>query len=258
VKEAEAGRARADAMVDYWKGQLKRIENSKTIEPQVIEESRYQLRAAEAGREEVDAKVQSTKAAHDESVAKRTKAAADVTAAKARQGVAEADRRRMAALVSYAKIRAPFAGIVTKRNVDTGAFLQPAPGSKADPLLVVARTDKVKVFVDVPETAAPLVSNGAQARIRVQALGEREFSGVVTRTSWALDPKARTLRAEIDLPNPAGKLRPGMYAYVTLTLQSEKVLTLPRSAVQITAGSAFCYLWKDGKQALTEIRIGMR
>jgi HlyD family secretion protein len=258
VKEAEAGRKRAEAMMDYWKGQLKRIETATTIEKQVVEESRYQLRAAEATREEVESKIQSAKAAHEESQAKRAKAAADVAAAKAKRGVAAADQKRMAALVGYSQIRAPYNGVITKRNVDTGAFLQPATGGKAEALLVIMRADKVRIFIDLPESAAPYVGKDAVARVQVEALGRQEFKASVARTAWALDPKSRTLRAEIDLPNANGPLRPGMYSYASVVAQRENVLTLPRTSLMSGGEQYSCYRIADGKAVLTFIQVGLK
>jgi RND family efflux transporter MFP subunit len=258
LQEAEAGRTRAEALVVRWKSELTRLEKAKnSVDPQTIEETRYQLRAAEATREEVEAKVASQQAARDESIAKRAKADADVSAAKARQGVAEADQRRVAALLAYAKIRAPYDGIVTRRNADTGAFLQPATTGKGEALLIVMRTDKVRIFIDVPETAAPFVTNKAVARIRIGALGGQEYRTSVTRTSWALDSRSRTLRAEIDLLNPDGRLRPGMYANATLDLVRENVLTLPAASLLTQGDRTYCFLLTDGKPVKTPVQVGL-
>ncbi len=259
VKEAEAGRASAEALVARWKGELQRLEkvSKTTLDPQTLEETRYQMRSAEAGRDEVEAKVLSARAAHDEALAKKAKAAADVSAAKARLGVAQAAERRVAALVSYTKIRAPYPGVITRRNVDTGAFLQPSPGSKGEALLVIMRQDKVRIYVDVPEMAVPFISKDTPAHVRVPALGGEIFAGAVTRTSWALDAKARTLRAEIDLPNPEGKLRPGMYSYATLVAERSGALTLPATALITQGDQTFCYRVADGKAVRTHVQTGL-
>ena len=88
----------------------------------------------------------------------------------------------------------------------------------AKPVLAVARTDLVRVFVDVPEMESPWVEAGRPASVHVQALGDRIVAGKITRTSWVLGPN-RTLRTELDLPNPEGQLRPGMYVTVHIHLQ---------------------------------------
>ena len=122
---------------------------------------------------------------------------------------------RVKALLQYTQIRAPYAGVVTERNVNRGDFVQPAGTTTAKPLLTVARTDMVRIFVDVPEMDSPWVEAGRTGYVNVQALPDRTVEGKVTRTSWALGAN-RTLRTELDLPNPerpaaAGHVRHGPY-----------------------------------------------
>ena len=112
--------------------------------------------------------------------------------------VAKADRDRIAATLQYAKVRAPYDGVVTKQLMDTGAFVQPSGGAAV--LFVVVRTDPVRLFVDVPEAVAGHVREEMPATVRVEALDEEEIAGKVTRCSWALDTQQRTLRVQIDLP----------------------------------------------------------
>ena len=81
-----------------------------------------------------------------------------------------------------------------------------------------------------PKRTPPWVNKGDQADIRIQVLKGKDFTGQVVRTSYALDRTARTLVAEIDLPNPNDLVRPNMYAYATLTAEHRDVLTLPASA----------------------------
>ena len=137
----------------------------------------------------------------------------------------------MAALVCYTQLRAPFDGIVTKRTIDTGHFVQPAIGAKTEPLFVVEKSDTVRVFVEVPETDAAWVQKYAVATVRVPVLQNRTLTGKVTRTAGSLNRTSRTLLAEIDLPNADGTLRPGMYAYATIAAERPQVLTVPATAV---------------------------
>jgi multidrug efflux pump subunit AcrA (membrane-fusion protein) len=109
--------------------------------------------------------------------------------------------------------------VVIRRTADPGVVAGPPAGDRTEPLLVVASLDPVRVVVAVPESAAVRLGRGARAVVRVEALGGRRLEGKVSRTARALDPRARTLRAEIDLPNPAGRLPPGLLVTVTLTLE---------------------------------------
>lgn len=243
---AEAHIQIADALLDRWKSEHTRLEKMRkdgkgVIEQQTIDESRYQLEAARASREE--------------SLAQRDRAEAAVRVAAAKLEVAQAERRRMAALLDYAEVKAPYDGVVRQRNVDKGHFAQ--PGS-AKPLFVVVQTDPVRIFVDVPETDAVWVANGTPARVRLQALQGREFEGTVTRSTWALDPQTRTLRAEIDVENPRGLLRPGMYAYATILVEHANTWTLPADAVVMQGDQAYCFRVENGKAVRTPLEIGLR
>jgi RND family efflux transporter MFP subunit len=264
VEQAKAGRKRAAAGSLRWRSELKRMEvmtRDGSLDRQNLDETRLQLQAAEAAQEEADAKVRSAGAALDESAARCDKAAADLAAARSRLEVAQSERRRVAALLAYSEIRAPFDGVVADRQVHTGHFLQPSasgPTSKARPLFVVVRTERVRVFLDVPEADAVLVRTGAAARIRVPTLNDREFAGTIAGSSWSLDPAQRTLRTEIDFDNPGELLRPGMYAHAFLPVEQPDALSLPSAAVLVRDGQSFCFCVENGKAVRTPLRIGAR
>jgi HlyD family secretion protein len=257
VVEAQAAAKRAEADVDRFRSELSRIQalgRDKVVQEKVVDEAQSQFRSAEAAREESAAKIESARAGLLESEARLAKAQADVGAAVARVAVAEADYRRMRALLDYTKIIAPFDGVVSQRNVHPGHF---TGGAGKEPLLVVVRTDPVRIFVNVPERDAVLVDPGARAVVRIEALGNREFQGTVARSSWALDSIARTLRAEIDIPNPEGKLRPGMYASAVIVLEEHPgALTVPASAV-VKQGGPFSYVVSGGKAVRKPITLGL-
>jgi multidrug efflux pump subunit AcrA (membrane-fusion protein) len=258
IQEAEAGRERAQANYERWESEYKRFEGlvqRKVIDEQARDETRNQFKAAAAARKEVEAKVHSAQAAARESEAKRNKARADLAAAKAKVRVAQAEEGRFSALLEYSKVRAPYDGVITSRNLHTGHYLS---GTGALPLFVIARTDTVRIVVDVREADALYISAGVPARIRCQMIKEQEFEGKVTRSSWSLDAKARTLRTEVHLPNPQGQLRPGMYAYVTFRAELPGRFTLPASAVLTQGDQTCCYQVVNGKVLRTPVRVGGR
>lgn len=259
VAEVEAGRERADADARRWESELERdkeLVKKKVIEQQTLDEVRYQAEAARAARKEVEAKVQAAKAQAEDRKALRGKADADVLAARARKSAAEAEQRRLEALVQYATVRAPFDGVVTRRHLDVGHFLQPAGDGKGEPLFVVTCMDPVRVFVEVPEADAVWVADKAPARVRIPALRNQEFRGRVTRSAWALEPRNFTLRTAIDLPNPDGRLRPGMYAFAAITLTHADVWTLPAAAVVGQGDAAYVVRVADGKAVRTPVKTG--
>jgi HlyD family secretion protein len=258
---AEAGNIRAEADVTRWQSQYARISQLVTggsLDRKLEDETRDSLKAAEAAHGEVRAKVDAAKATVVQSQADLARAKANEAVARARHGNAEADLSRVKALLRYTKINAPYAGVVTERNVNRGDFVQPASTMTAKPLLAVARMDIVRIFVDVPEMDSPWVEAGRTGYVSVQALPGQIVEGKVTRTSWVLGPN-RTLHTELDIPNPSGHLRPGMYATAHIVLQEHRdVCVLPLSAVVREGKQAACWVVTDGQAARTPLTVGLQ
>jgi RND family efflux transporter MFP subunit len=162
-------------------------------------------------------------------------------------------------MLGYTEIKAPFDGMITRREVDTGHFVQPATAGDAKPLFVVARTDMVRIFVDVPELEAPHVDAGDPAQVRVQALETMSFDAQVVRSSWSLLEANHSLRAEVDVPNSNGVLRPGMYATVVIDLDERPdALTLPAAAIVREGDKTYCMCVASGKIEKRHVELGLR
>ena len=168
----------------------------RVVDRQVLDETQKQLSASRAMR---DAALKAVDARH----AARLSALADVESAKAQVKVAEADERRTAALLAYSKVTAPYDGVITVRNANTGDYVQAASGdklsSRASPMFVIARDDLLRIFVDVPEAYARYVRAGTKAAVRADALSGLDIEAPVTRTSWSVKENTRALWVEIDL-----------------------------------------------------------
>jgi RND family efflux transporter MFP subunit len=259
AREIESGIRRSEADVNRWQSEFTRVEQlarERVLTGSLVDETRSKLHAAEAGRDEVKAKVRSAEASLAEAKALLDKARSDLEEAVSHIEVARSESERAAAMAGYARILSPYDGVVTKRGVDTGHLT--TPGADGEPLFVVARSDVVTITVGVPETEAPYVNVGDKARVRLQALEGKSFEGKVTRTSWALDSATRTLRAEIDLPNADGLLRPGLYAYATIIAEEHKdVLTVPATAVVSDAGKSYCVTVEGGRARRKEVKLGL-
>lgn len=126
---------------------------------------------------------------------------------------AEANVARLDQLQSYRVVRAPFEGVITQRDVDSGALVN-AGGTL---LFRIAQTQTLRIYINVPQANAEFVRTGEPAQLSIANLPGRRFTGTVTRTANALDPSTRTLLVEIRVPNPEGALIPGMFAQVDLT-----------------------------------------
>jgi RND family efflux transporter MFP subunit len=162
-------------------------------------------------------------------------------------------------MLEFSRLRAPFAGVVTQRNISEGDFVQPAgTGAKGQPLYVVRQIDPVRVFVNVPGADAMWLKDGDPVSFRLQGAGGELFTGKVTRNARSLDPQSRTLRTEIDVPNPRGKLLPGMYVQASISVRHSGVWTLPASAVVTEGDQTFCYRVAKDKAVRTPLQIGLR
>jgi HlyD family secretion protein len=257
--EAQAGVKRVDADLARWQQEYRRVEqlfNERAQTGTLLDETRNKVRSAESAGDEVRAKVNSAEAALSEARSELDKARSDVLAAAATIEVTRSEARHAEAMLGYARIEAPFDGIITRRNVDTGHLTR--PGSDAPPLFVAARSDIVTIVIDIPETYATEVNRGDDVLVKLQAMKGRTVEGKVTRIAWALDPKTRTIRTEIDIPNPGGKLRPGLYAYATVIVEEHKdVLTIPTTALVQDKDKAFCATVVDGKAVRKVIKTGL-
>ncbi|HEX8201539.1 MAG TPA: efflux RND transporter periplasmic adaptor subunit [Isosphaeraceae bacterium] len=257
--EAVAGLQRATAERARWQSEFERagqLARERAVTGSMLDEARSRLAAAAAAVAEAEAAVRAADAARVEGRAQVDKARADLTAAAAGVEVARASARHAEAMLAYARIEAPFDGVVTRRQVDTGHLT--VAGTQGEPLFVLARTDVVTVAVAVPETFAAAVTPGDPASIRLQALGARAVEATVTRSSYALDVASRTLRAEIDLKNPDGTLRPGLYATAAIVAEEHPdALTVPATAIARDGAQSFCVVVASGRAARKPVAVGL-
>lgn len=150
---------------------------------------------------------------------------ADVSAAEAAVKAADSDVdaasanvQRLLELQSFRRVTAPFAGIITARNVEAGTLISAGGGSNARALFDLAQIDRLRIFINLPQPLAPSMRVGQSADVVLQELPGRSFQGVVTRTANALDERSHTLLTEVQVPNPRHELLPGMYAQVKLSV----------------------------------------
>ena len=183
-----------------------------------------------------------------------------VDAAAARLAVAEAALRQNAALLAYGRITAPFAGVVTSRHVDPGAFV-PAATAGANPaaaaIVSLADYSVVRAVVAVPEAEAARVAVGQPVVLATDALSGRTFRGVVNRHSGSLDERTRTLAVEADLPNADGALRPGMYVNARIGVELHRdALLVPAAALVREKAAGFLFLLAEGKANRVPVKFG--
>jgi multidrug efflux pump subunit AcrA (membrane-fusion protein) len=282
LEEAKAELASFRAEAERWDTEVKRLKGEVdrgVVTPQDLLQSTNRWKASVASRDAAAATVLKADAALISRRAALAKAEIDVKVAEAALKVAESEEKRLQAWVDYLVLPAPYDGIIVGRNANTFDFVLPSkgdpsafsrspyqsPSGNAAPIYVVDRTDIVRVYVDVPEVYANHVHIGSKASVLIKAYRDQPIPGTVTRTSWALNIKSRTLRAEVDLRNPDSQVLPGMYAYAGITIERPDAWTLPVSALMhlgdrtiLQVGQkAFCWTYKDGLATRVEVETGL-
>ncbi|HZV05726.1 MAG TPA: efflux RND transporter periplasmic adaptor subunit [Gemmataceae bacterium] len=161
-------------------------------------------------------------------------ATATVRATEAAIKVDEANIVRLSALQSFERVTAPFAGVITARHVDPGDLISADSPNSTREMFHLMRTDILRVFVDVPQVFATAIKTGQYASVYRREEPSRPFQGQVTRTANSLDLATRTLRTEVQVPNPDNALRPGMYLQVKFLFNREASPILIPSAAVVT------------------------
>ena len=177
-----------------------------------------------------------------------------IAAQQSNVAAAEANLARLESMSGYRVVKAPFAGVITLRNVDVGALV--SGGSTL--LFRIAQMDTLRTYVNVPQSNASFIRSGQTATLRVSNLPGRVFTGAVARTAGSLDPNSRTMLVEVHVPNRDGALLPGMYARVSLSgPRSNLPLLLPSDALIVRPdGTQVAILTADHTVHLQKIEVG--
>jgi RND family efflux transporter MFP subunit len=191
----------------------------------------------------------------DEKLAAVNQSRSALDAAKANVTAAQAAVQRLSELQSFQKITAPFAGVITARNYDVGALLQANNTGKE--MFRLEQTDTLRVFVNIPQTYATSIKNGQAATLEVRNFPGRQFTGKVTRAAGALDPSTRTLRMQVDFPNPDGTLIAGMYGQVRFQLaDAQPPLLVPTGAMIFEADGTKVALVENNHVRFQKVDVG--
>ncbi len=180
--------------------------------------------------------------------------------AKGRLDIAQANLERTETLLGFARITAPFSGVVTRRLVDPGAFIPAATSGSAAQnaaLLTLMDFSRVRVQVAVPEPEVPFVKNGLPVNVAVEELPNHVFDGAVTRFAYALDENTKTMLCEIEISNPGGELRPGMFASVKIAIeQKNDAWLVPVEALVVEKVKSSVLTVADGKAKKVAVKTG--
>jgi len=185
--------------------------------------------AGVVSRQLVDEAVQ----AYDARLADVAAAQANISAAEANVNANRANVARLLQMQSFERIVAPFAGVITERNVEKGDLVSLGTGA-AQPLFGIAQDDFLRIQIDVPQAEAVNIHNGERVVVTARERVGRTYAGTIVRNANALDNAARTLRTEVQVDNRDGSLLSGMYSEVRFTLtRPRRSLVIPTNALVV-------------------------
>jgi len=191
------------------------------------------------------------KAAYDSAAARQRSAEADVALAQARVD-------KYQALTQFKKVTAPYDGVITVREIDIGNLVTAGSTASTTPLYVMTQNDPMRIFVDAPQSVADdLINSKVPVQIQTSSGPMREYNGKVSRTSQSLNPEARTLRVEVDVPNPKDEFVPGMYLKVGFGLPPRGMVQVPAAALLFRAsGPQVAVVDRTGRISFRSVSIG--
>lgn len=183
------------------------------------------------------------------------KAKSELDKARASFDVVNANAKKARVMLGYAKIAAPFDGILSARHVDAGALVN----ASASKMFEIVDASTIRLQIPVTELETTLVSAGKPVKAQIDALGAASspVEGSISRVAFALDPGTRTMLAEADLNNADLRLRPGMYAIAKIAVEEhENVMLIPADGLVMEKTSAFVFTLVDGKAKKNPVAIG--
>ena len=243
---AEVGQQQAELKAAQSEADFAKVSNERwqklvsdrAISLQEADQRAASWKSAEANLRAIQEKLMAARSRVQAAQARQVALRAEIQSAEARVDSAQAQVNarqaaldRIAAQLAFTQVTAPFDGVITRRSIDVGSLV--SAGGDKTALFDLARSARLRAFVDVPESEAQSVHVGLRAELQLAEFSGHTFHGTVTRTAGALDPTTRTLRTQIELDNP-GQLNPGMHAEVEFALKSAAGLVLPSTAVVTT------------------------
>jgi RND family efflux transporter MFP subunit len=175
--------------------------------------------------------------------------------------VNRAELQKVRTLYEYARVTAPFEGVITKRYADTGSMIQAGTASNAMPLVKLSQNNRLRLILPVPESAVPSVRVGQSVSVHVPTLN-RSFPGRVARFAERVQSTTRTMDTEVDVENPNLVLVPGMFAEVNLELSHHKdALAVPLTAVDPDPAEGWGKVMVvngDNRAEVQRVRLGLQ
>jgi RND family efflux transporter MFP subunit len=182
----------------------------------------------------------------------------NLLAQQANVAAAAADVANLEQQQIFEKVVAPFDGVITERRTDTGDLINAGNSGPGAELFRVSRTSTMRIFIPVPEEYSEQIHNGMHVTVELTELSGQRFDGQVTRSTRSINVLSRTLMVEVDVPNPTGKLLPGAYGQVHITLSSPtRPLLVPAGSILFqSAGPQVAVVNSEHQIELHKVTIG--
>ena len=257
--------ARVDGYVGNWTADIgDHVSKGQVLATLDTPDLDAQLAAARAKVKAAQALVEFSKSTYERwkdspngvvSEQERESKKADFDNAEAQLGLDQADVDRYLALTQFKEVTAPYSGVIVERHIDIGNLVTAGSTASTTALYRIVKDDTIRVFVDVPQSAAQHMKAGMEAHVTASNLPGRTFSGRVTRTADAISEQTRTLRVEVDIPNPSHALVSGMYVDVAFDVPNTGLIQVPASALVFRSSGPQIAVVKDGKIDFRDVRI---
>jgi RND family efflux transporter MFP subunit len=238
--------ARVDGYVANWTANIgDHVQKGQVLATIDTPDLDAQLVAAQAKLKASQAQVEFTKSTYERwkdspkgvvSQQEREAKKADYDSDVAQMGLDQANIDRYTTLVAFKQVTAPYDGTITERHIDIGNLVTSGSTSNTTSLYRMVQDDPIRVFVDVPQSAAPQIKTDLPAQITANNIPNRVFDGKVARTSDAINQQTRTLHVEVDIPNPDHALVSGMYVDVGFQVPTHGLVQLPAAALVFRSG----------------------
>jgi RND family efflux transporter MFP subunit len=258
VKTGEIAVVNADSA--RWETEVRRLQKEVergVVDPQVLQESQNQLKLARAKEKAAEAATAPAKADINIKKGKLMQAKTALEAARAAAGSAHAAMDKAHIQESFTQLKAAFDGVVTRRTIDPGNFVQPSDSRLLRPLLTLQRIDTLRIVVRATRADAPFIKRGMPVAVEMPDVQERALT--ISRFSPSLEGADHEMTVEMDVPNADNRLLPGMEGQARLPLKktSPDSLIVPSACLFNTnaGGRALVSIVRDGKARPIDVTV---
>jgi RND family efflux transporter MFP subunit len=254
IRQARAAVSQSQSTLNEVKADLDLSKANLNMARLTVERWRRLAEKGVVARQEADQK----EADYSVNEAQVAKAQASIATTQENVHANEANLHRLEEMKAFARITAPFDGVITSRSVDIGTLINSGNGGNARELFHIAQIQVLRIFVNVPQTNVASIHPGQTAELRVQELPGKVFSARVTRIANALDANSRAMLTVLEVPNPNGVLMPGMYAQVRFAaVRAEAAVLVPGDVLILgREGPRVAVVASDHRIHYRPIRVG--